>query len=131
MPKTVAMVNAKRGFSPRPSTVAGNGSMDGFIGIVLVLLGQAAISFRYVFFVKDGIGDHVCFRSPGAEIEQAATVAAERKIGILVGIRGLFANGAFMFHSLRKVLPQSQRTRQRGKKKARRGPGAGRRWRFG
>jgi hypothetical protein len=71
--------------------------VDVVIGIVLVLLGEAAIRFRDVLFVEDRIGDHVFFGSPGTEIEQSAAIAAERKIGVLNGIRGFFADGTFMF----------------------------------
>src|SRR5580704_5271151 len=114
MPKTVAVMNARVSFSPALplfSTVAG--SVDVFIGIVLVLLGQAAISFRYVFLVEYRIGNNVFFGSPVAEIVHSAAVAAERKFGVPLGIRGLFADGAFVFHGLSKVLPQRSWTRQR------------------
>jgi hypothetical protein len=76
----------------------GVASVDGVIGIVLVLLGEAAISFRDVFFVKDGIGDHIFFGSPRTKIELPATVAAEREISVLVGIRGFLTDGTFVFH---------------------------------
>jgi hypothetical protein len=74
--------------------------------MVLVLLGEAAISFRDILFVKNGIGDYVFFGSPRAKIGQPATVAAEREIGIRDGIRGSLTDGTFVFHGLRRVLPQ-------------------------
>jgi hypothetical protein len=92
--------------------------VDSVIGIVLVLLGEAAISFRDVLFVKDGVGDHVFFGSPRAKIGQPATVAAEREIGVVIGIRGFLANGTFVLHGLGEVLPQRLRTRQRETRKA-------------
>src|SRR5271167_2959749 len=98
MPKTVAIMNAKVGFSPALpllSTVAG--SVDVFIGIVLVLLGQAAISFRYIFLVEYRVGNNIFFGSPVTEIVHPAAVAAEREFGVLLGIRGLFANGTLVF----------------------------------
>jgi hypothetical protein len=75
--------------------------VDGVIGIELVLLREPAIGFRDVLFVKDGIGDQVFFGSPRAKIEQPATVAAERKIGVVIGIRGFLADGTFVFHGPR------------------------------
>jgi hypothetical protein len=74
--------------------------VDGFIGIVLVLLGKAAISFRDVLFVEYGVGDYVFLRSPRAEIEQPAAVAAKREIGVVAGVRGFLTDGTFMLHGL-------------------------------
>jgi hypothetical protein len=116
MPKTVATMNANVGFPPAlPLLSAVAGSVDGFIGIVLVLLGQAAISFRYIFLVEYRIGNNIFFASPITEIVQSATIAAEGEIAIVLGIRGPFANGTFVFHGLRKVLSHRLQVRQREK----------------
>src|SRR5580704_5061241 len=101
MPKTVATMSANVGFPPAlPLLSAVAGSVDGFIGIVLVLLGQAAISFRYVFLIEYWIGNYIFFGSPITEIVHPAAVAAEREVGVRFRVRGLFANGAFVFHGL-------------------------------
>src|ERR1700736_1935493 len=100
MPKTVAIANANFGFPPEPSTASGVASVGGVIGIVLVLLGEPAISFRDVLFVKDGIGNYMLFGSPRAEIGQPATGAAEREIAVSVGIRRLLTDWTFVFHGL-------------------------------
>jgi hypothetical protein len=66
---------------------------DGF----LVLIDQ-------IIFVEDGLRHHVFFRSPVAEVFQAATVAAEGEIRVGFGIGGSSANGATMFHKNGPVL---------------------------
>jgi hypothetical protein len=102
MPKTVAMANANLDFSPDPSRASGVASVDGVIGILLVLLGEAAIRFRDILFVKNGIGDYIFFGSPRAKIGQPATIAAERETGVLLGIRRLLADRTFVFHGPRE-----------------------------
>ena len=55
-------------------------------------------------FVHGRFADHVFFAGPGAEVEEIAAFAAERKFGARVRIRGLFADGAAVLHMLR--IPQ-------------------------
>jgi hypothetical protein len=72
---------------------------------------RGAIGFEEFFFVKNGIGDDVFSRGPGAQIEQAATLRTEWEIRMLGGVRGLFADGAAVFHVEERVLPQTARMR--------------------
>jgi len=77
---------------------------------------RRAIAFREFFFIENWIRDDVFFRSPGAQVEQAATLGAEGEIGVLARVRGLFADGAAVFHIEERVLPQRvpMSTREQG-----------------
>src|SRR2546422_10670477 len=79
---------AKRGFFPALRVA---GSVFGFIRI----RGVGLIGHR---FVQDRLRDGVALGCPVAQVEQAAALAAEGKIGMGVGISGFLADGAVPFH---------------------------------
>jgi hypothetical protein len=49
-------------------------------------------------FGEDGIGDDVFFSGPVAEVAVAAAFAAEREVAMDGGVRGRFADWAFVEH---------------------------------
>jgi hypothetical protein len=69
--------------------------MSGFVVISFSL-----VPFRSFvsFFVEERFGDNVLFRSPIAQVQKAAALAAERKIGVGGRIYGLAADGAGELH---------------------------------
>src|SRR2546427_13290489 len=79
---------AKRGFFPALRVA---GSVFGFIRI----RGVGLIGHR---FVQDRLRDGVALGCPVAQVEQAAALAAEGKIGMGVEISGFLADGAVPFH---------------------------------
>jgi hypothetical protein len=50
------------------------------------------------FLIEEWFRNNVFFRSPVTQIEQAAALAAKRKICIRCGVDWLAANRAVMFH---------------------------------
>jgi hypothetical protein len=50
------------------------------------------------FFVEHGIGNDVLFAGPIPEVQIAAAFAAEGEVGLLLGVGGLLADGAEVFH---------------------------------
>src|SRR6516165_9727664 len=100
------MAKAKRGFCATVGAAAGFGSVDGVIGFWLALR-RSALGFRSFFLVENGIGDDVFFGGPVAKVEQPAALAAEGEFSVAGRIRGLFADGADVFHGQERVLPQS------------------------
>jgi hypothetical protein len=54
-------------------------------------------------FVEYGFADYVFFAGPGAEVEEFAAFAAEREVGVGVGVRGLLANWTVVFHVIPRI----------------------------
>jgi hypothetical protein len=77
------------------------------------------LTIREVIFIEDGFRDNVFFGSPGAEIEEAAPLAAKGKIRIPLGVGRFLADGANMFHGEERVLPQRAPRSHRGKGESR------------
>ena len=68
---------------------------------VLVVVGIIAVARARVFFfgfVEDWVADYVFFARPVAEIEEAATFAAEREVGACFGVGWFTADGAAALH---------------------------------
>jgi hypothetical protein len=57
-----------------------------------------AIAIGGFFFVEDGIGNDVLFAGPIPEVQIAAAFAAKGKVGVRLGVGGLLADGADVFH---------------------------------
>jgi len=80
------------------------GSSDA-TGSVFVFIFWIAVHVFEERFVHGGLADYVFFASPRAEVEQFAALAAKRKFGISVGVRGFLADGAAVLHKQR--IPQT------------------------
>src|ERR1700674_1208748 len=80
------MAHASRGFRRCGSA----------IGAMVVGFGSSAL-VQFALF-ENRFGDDVTFRSPIAEIQDPAALAAKREFGMRRRICGLTANGATTFH---------------------------------
>jgi hypothetical protein len=102
------MVNAIRGFF-RDGTAELGGSVSGVIRLVEFEIEDYGFARGFEFgdfvFGEDGIGDDVFFGSPVAEVAVAAAFAAEREVAVDGGVRGRFADGAFVEHDADLVFP--------------------------
>src|SRR4029077_19675090 len=85
-----------------------------FIRLVEIECKGLGLGIREVIFIEEGFRDNVFFRSPRAEIGDAAAIATEREVRVVRRVSGLLADGAFVFHSENRVLPQSAPRGHRG-----------------
>ena len=85
-----------------------------FIRLVEIECKGLGLGIREVIFIEDGFRDNVFFRSPRAEIGDAAAIATEREVRVVRRVSGLLADGAFVFHSENRVLPQRAPRGHRG-----------------
>src|ERR1700690_1338211 len=92
------MAYAKRGFAV---VLVGFGELSFVFGLIRVVEFEnngLLVFIDQIIFVEDGLGHHVFFRRPVAKVPHAATLAAEREVGVFFGVRGVFTNRAAMFH---------------------------------
>ena len=69
-----------------------------FVRFGIVAVGQIendglTVAFFAVVFGEDGLGDHIFFSGPVAEVAIFTTLAAEWEIFVDVGIRGVYRSG--------------------------------------
>src|SRR5271170_7876399 len=96
---TVAMAKEIRGFF-RDGAAELAGSVSGVIRLVKFQIDNYGFTRRFNFFefvfVEDGIGDHIFFRGPVAEVAVAAAFAAKREVAMHRRVCKRFANWTFM-----------------------------------
>ena len=88
-----------------------------FIRLVKIECKGLGLGIREVIFSEDRFRDNVFFRSPGAEILEAASVAAKREVRVLFGVRGFLTDGASVFHGKNKFYHRERRGARRGNRK--------------
>jgi len=97
----VASRNEKCGFL-RGGAAGMAGSVSGVIRLVEFEIEDYGFARGFEFgdfvFGEDGIGDDVFFGGPVAEVAVAAAFAAEREVAVDGGVRGRFADWAFVKH---------------------------------
>src|SRR5579871_6282072 len=67
--------------------------------LVVITFGLAGFRSVFSFFVEHRLGNHVFFRGPVSEVEQAAAVAAKREVRVDCGVHRLAADWALVFHA--------------------------------
>jgi hypothetical protein len=66
--------------------------------VVVIVVGIAWARIFVFRFVEDWVADYVFFARPVAEVEEATTLAAERKSGVRFGVGWFTADGAAALH---------------------------------
>ena len=72
--------------------------MLGFVAVGQIENDCFAVAFIAVVFIEDGLRHYIFLCGPVAQIAIAAAFTAKGEIAMKLGIRGRFADGAFVFH---------------------------------